>query len=116
MRIAVASSGLDISSSFSTCENFNYYTTKSCEIVASQNIPAQGLSPEEYAELMEQVGVTALICGEMGAMSREAFESHSILVVSDKQGNALQAAEELVASLADDLEHGIDGFDDEESN
>ena len=114
MRIAVASAGLDIAASILTCDNFNYYTTRSYEIIASQNIPAQGLSPEEYAVLMENMKVDAIICNAIGAVARNAFEEHSIMVVDGKEGNALQAAEELVATLAEELVNGNDGFDDED--
>ena len=114
MRIVVASSGLDIAASFASCENFNYYTTQSYEIIASQNIPAQGLSAEEYAALMEKMEVDAIICDGMSAMARDAFEAHCIKVYEGKQGNALQAAQELVSSLAEELDHGNDGFDDED--
>lgn len=100
MRIVVASNGLDIAPSFSQCENFNYYTTKSCEIVASQNIPAQGLSPEDNAVLMDRMDVTALICNEIGCIAKTALESHDIRVFDGRQGNALQAAEHLVEELA----------------
>lgn len=96
MRIVVASNGLDVAPSFSQCENFNYYTTMSCEIVASQNIPAQGLTPEGYAALMEDMEVTALVCNEMGAMAKSAFEAHDITVIDDQTGNAFQAAEQAV--------------------
>ena len=114
MRIVVASSGLDIAASFATCENFNYYTTQSYEIIASQNIPAQGLSAEDYAALMEKMDVDAIICDGIGAMARDAFEAHSIRVVSGKSGNALKAAEALVEELGEELERGIDGFEDDD--
>lgn len=113
MRIAVASSGLDIAASFLQCDNFNYYTTKSCEIVASQNIPEQGMSPEEYAKLMEDMEVNVLICNEISDVAKAAFEERSIVVVSEKQGNALQAAEEYVAFIAENVEEEEDEDDEE---
>lgn len=114
MRIAVASSGLDIASSFSLCENFNYYTTKSFEIVASQNIPAQGFSAEDCAELMEHMDVTALICNSIGSTAQSAFESRNIMVVSNKEGRALAAAESLVDELAREMEKPDGEFSDDE--
>ena len=113
MRIAVASNGLDIAPSFSQCENFNYYTTKSYEIVASQNFPAQGLAAEEYASVMEDMGVNAIICDQIGALARNAFESRDIKVVDSKQGNALAAAQELIEAMAEALVNEEAEDDDE---
>lgn len=113
MRIAVASSGLDIAASFLQCDNFNYYTTISCQIVASQSIPEQGMSPEEYAKLMENMEVNVFICNEISEAAKEAFQDRGITVVEGKQGNALQAAEEYVEYIA---EHDDFEDDDEEEN
>jgi predicted Fe-Mo cluster-binding NifX family protein len=103
MRIAVASCGLEIAPCFSQCLNFNYYTTKSCEIVDSQNIPAQGLSGTEYAKLMDSIDVDTLICGSIPPATREAFEAYGIGIVAGAQGNALKAAEYYVANRAQEV-------------
>jgi len=113
MRIAVASIGLEIAPSFSQCENYNYYTTKSYEIVASQNMPAQGYTYEGCAQMLENMEVNAIICNEVGETARTAFENHGILVVENKTGDALEAAEALVAQLAEEFEDETDEEDDE---
>jgi predicted Fe-Mo cluster-binding NifX family protein len=101
MKIAVASNGLDIALHFSQCLNFNYYTTKSYEIIDSQNIPAQGLSGEEYAQLMDRLGIDVIMCDCIEPATKEAFEEHGIGVVNGAQGNALKAAEAYVESKAE---------------
>lgn len=111
MRIAVASSGLDVASSFIQCDNFNYYTTISCQIVASQSIPEQGMSPEEYAQLMDNMDVSVFICNEISDTAKQAFIDHGIVVVDGKQGKALQVAEEYVQYVAEHIE---DEDEDEE--
>ena len=114
MRVAVASIGLDIAPSFSQCEDFNYYTTKSFEIVSSQNIPAQGYTFEGCAEMLENMGINAIICDEVGDTTRTAFENHGIVVVEGRKGNALAAAEEFVAQLAEQFDNASeDGFEDD---
>lgn len=113
MRIAVASNGLEIAPHFAQCLNFNYYTTRSYEIVDSQNIPAQGSSGEEYARLMDRVGVDTLICDGIDPATQSAFESRSIGVVSGARGNALKAASAYVASRAEAVLSDIDEEDDE---
>lgn len=112
MRIAVASRGLEIASSFIQSQNFNYYTTISCQIVASQNMPEQGVSPEEHADLMRKMDVDVLICDEISDSARTTFEEQGIKVVEGKTGNALQAAEEYVAHVAE----CDDECDDEEED
>ncbi len=42
MRIAVASEGLDVSSHFGCCTNFNFYQVENGELVDSRNLPAKG--------------------------------------------------------------------------
>lgn len=116
MRIAVASIGLDIAPSFSHCEDFNYYTTKSYEIIASQNMPAQGYTFEGCAQLLDNMGVDAIICNEIGETARSAFDNHGIMVVDGKTGNALQAAEDLVEQLSEQLDEQDGSSDDGEDD
>ncbi len=94
MRIAVASNGLDVAEHFARCANFNYYTTKSCIIVDSQNMPAQGLECAEYAHLMSGIDVDVLVCDRIGPAARKAFEDLDIRVVDGAKGNALEAAQD----------------------
>lgn len=112
MRIAVASDGLDVAQFFPQCQNFNYYTTKSYEIAESQNLPAQGLTGEEYAKLMDRIDVDVFICHAMSAADMNAFEEHGIEVVIDASGRAMQAAESYVQKKAEELES--ESLEDEE--
>lgn len=112
MKIAVASDGLNVAQSFARCQNFNYYTTRSYEIAETQNIPAQGLTPEQYAKFMRTVGVDALIAGSISPNARDAFETQHIQVVQDVQGGAFQAASNFVAECAASLE--ANAFEDED--
>lgn len=115
MRIAVASDGLDVAQHFSQCLNFNYYTTKSYQIVDSQNLPNQGLSAEETARTMRTIDVDALVCGQIAPASAEAFEQHDIEVMTGASGNALQAAQTYLDKKAEELEQEDEAFaeDDE---
>ena len=113
MRIAVASNGLDIAPHFAQCLNLNYYTTRSYEIAESQNIPAQGCSGDEYAQLMDKIGVDTLICDGIAPDVKSAFEAHGIGVVTQAKGNALKAAEAYAASRAAALLEDKEEEDDE---
>ena len=113
MRIAVASNGLDVAENFPQCLNFNYYTTKSYEIAESQNIPAQGLTGEEYADLMERIAVDTFICHSITPAHKSAFEDRGIEVVSGASGRAMQVAESYVQKKAEELENEEAQEDDE---
>lgn len=114
MRIAVASIGLDVSPSYSQCENYNCYTTQSYQIIASQNFPAQGVSADECASMMESMGVSVFVCDQIGDLARNAFEAHDIKVVDSKRGKALQVAQELVEAMAETLVAGDADDEDED--
>ena len=113
MRIAVASDGLDVAQHFSQCLNFNYYTTQSYQIIDSQNIPAQGLSAEEYAQLMEGIGIDALIGNNISPDAQEAFSLRGIDIVSPASGRAIDAAAAYIDRCADVLVADVPQDDDE---
>lgn len=113
MRIAVASDGLSIAQHFSQCLNFNYYTTCSYQIIESQNIPAQGVTAEEYARLMDHIGVDALIVNHISPTARATFLEHGIEVVESQEGLAIEAAERYIDERAAELVANIPQDDDE---
>ena len=98
MRIAVASDGLNIADNFMQSKNFNYYTTEGFEVIDSMNIPAEGITCEEYAHLMELVGIDALICNSITPECHDAFEAVGIRVQEGVRGNALKAAQDFAAA------------------
>lgn len=102
MRIAVASTGLDISSHFGYCTNFNYYKVVDNELVDSRNLPSQGHLCGSQANFLRQIECRVLICGIISPFEIEAMNSAGITVVSGAKGNALQAAQ---AYLKGELEN-----------
>ena len=111
MRIAVASDGLDVADDFLQSRNFNYYTTQSFELADSKNIPAEGITCEEYASLMEQIGIDALICNGITPACKIAFEDVGITVAEGVRGNALEAAQDFLTDQAKSLEDALDDDD-----
>lgn len=92
MRIAVASNGLDVSSHFGSCTNFNYYKVEGNELVDSRNLPSQGHLCGSQANFLRQIEVKVLICGSISPKDIESMNNAGITVVQGASGNAMQAA------------------------
>ena len=88
MRIAVASEGLDVSSHFSCCTNFNYY-----KMVDSRNLPSQGHLCGSQANFLRQIDVKILICGAISKKEIESMENAGIKVVAGASGRAFEVVE-----------------------
>lgn len=91
MRIAVASEGLDVSSHFSCCTNFNYYKIEHGEMVDSRNLPSQGHLCGSQANFLRQIDVKVLICNHITAKEAESMERAGIKVVPGATGRAIKA-------------------------
>lgn len=90
MRIAVASEGLDVSSYFSCCTNFNYYKIENGEMVDSRNLPSQGHLCGSQANFLRQIDVKILICGSISKKETETMENAGIKVIPGASGRAFQ--------------------------
>lgn len=92
MRIAVASEGLEVSSHFGCCTNFNYYKVEDNELVDSRNLPSQGHLCGSQANFLRQIEVKVLICGAISEKDAESMRQAGISVVSGASGKAIDAA------------------------
>lgn len=90
MRIAVASEGLDVSSHFSCCTNFNYYKIENGKMVDSRNLPSQGHLCGSQANFLRQIDVKILICGSISKKETETMENAGIKVIPGASGRAFQ--------------------------
>lgn len=93
MGIAVASEGLDVSSHFSCCTNFNYYKIENGEMVDSRNLPSQGHLCGSQANFLRQIDVKILICGAISKKDIESMENAGIKVVAGASGRAFEVVE-----------------------
>ena len=93
MRIAVASEGLDVSSHFSCCTNFNYYKIENGEMVDSRNLPSQGHLCGSQANFLRQIDVKILIFGANSKKENESMENAGIKVVAGTSGRAFEVVE-----------------------
>lgn len=92
MRIAVASEGLNVSSHFSCCTNFNYYKVQNGTLADSRNLPSQGHLCGSQANFLRQIDVKVLLCGSISKRDVERMNNAGITVVSGVSGRAIDAA------------------------
>ncbi len=102
MRIAVASEGLEVSSQFGCCTNFNFYKVENGQLVDSRNLPSQGHLCGSQANFLRQIEVKVLLCGTISEKEAESMQNAGITVVSGAQGRALTAAQDYLASLPEE--------------
>lgn len=93
MRIAVASEGLDVSSHFGCCTNFNFYQVQNGELVDSRNLPSQGHLCGSQANFLRQIEVKVLLCGTISEKDAESMKAAGITVVQGARGRAITAAD-----------------------
>ena len=92
MRIAVASEGLDVSSHFGCCTNFNFYKVENGELVDSRNLPSQGHLCGSQANFLRQIEVKVLLCGTISDKDAESMKAAGTTVVKGVKGRAIEAA------------------------
>ena len=93
MRIAAASEGLDVSSHFGCCTNFNFYQVENGELVDSRNLPSQGHLCGSQANFLRQIEVKVLLCGTISEKDAESMKAAGITVVQGAEGRAITAAD-----------------------
>lgn len=97
MRIAVASEGLEVSSHFGCCTNFNFYQVEGDQLVDSRNLPSQGHLCGSQANFLRQIEVKVLLCADISPKDAESMEAAGITVVTGAHGRALTAAQDYLA-------------------
>lgn len=100
MRIAVASEGLDVSSHFGCCTNFNYYKVEDNQLVDSRNLPSQGHLCGSQANFLRQIEVKVLICGAISEKDADSMRQAGITVVPGASGRAIAAANAYLDNVA----------------
>ncbi len=100
MKIAVASEGLEVSSHFGCCTNFNYYEVEDNRLVDSRNLPSQGHLCGSQANFLRQIGAKVLLCGAISDKDCESMQQAGITVVTGASGKAIAAAEAYLNNLA----------------
>lgn len=103
MKIAVTYENGNIFQHFGHTAQFKIYTVENGKIVSSEVVDTNGSGHGALAGFLENLGVSALICGGIGGGARFALQDADIEVYGGVSGDADEAAEAFVA--------GVLGFD-----
>lgn len=99
MRIAVASEGLNVASSFERCASFTCYSTRRGVIVDCQNMPNLGFTPTKLVALLDELQVQTLITGTVEPEIAAVLKHNNIEVITHATGSARDAAEDYLFSV-----------------
>lgn len=93
MKIAVASNGLDVSSYFESCTNYNCYTIENGGIISCRNFPVLRSQNSVVAETLYDLGVDIILVGCISEANKRRLESSGWTVLPGVCGNAKQSVE-----------------------
>lgn len=105
MKVAVTYSEGQVFQHFGHTEYFKVYTVEGAQVTASKVVATNGSGHGALAGFLEAQGVTALICGGIGAGARMALAQAGILIYGGVQGDADAA---VAAYLRNELNYDPD--------
>lgn len=118
MRIAVASSGLNVATRFERAESYTIYRVERGIIVECQNIPVPIIPYVEIASQLVSIDVSVIIVGAIPVNIARVFCQASIEVVAGAQGSAREVVEQYltrtligVDEMCRDDDYALDGVD-----
>lgn len=94
MRIAVASSGLNVASRFEQAESYTFYLVERGIIVECQNMPNPGRSYAEVASMLTSIDCSVIIVGAIPIDIARVFCRANIEVVAGASGSAREVVEQ----------------------
>ena len=98
-KIVVASDKGMVTEHFGHCEGFIIFDAENQQIVKNVTIPNPGHRPGFLPEFLNDLGVTVIISGGMGAGAIEIFNEKGIEVIVGAQGEAKTAAEQYLQGV-----------------
>ncbi len=93
MRIAVASTGLEVAPRFSQCTSYMCYTVSRGVIVECQNMPKPAVSGAKLVSLLSEIGVDVLIVGTIEYDIANLFCHAGVEVIAGASGSAREVAQ-----------------------
>lgn len=105
MKVAVTYAEGQVFQHFGHTEHFKVYTVEDGQVTASEVVATNGSGHGALAGFLEAQGVTALICGGIGAGARMALAQAGILIYGGVQGDADAA---VAAYLRNELNYDPD--------
>ncbi len=114
MRIAVASLGLDVSPRFEYAEGYTCYNVDRGIIVDCQNMPIPKTPYADTAQLLRNIGVSALIVGAIPIDIANVFCRSNIEVVAGATGSARGVAEQYLTKTLTGIDEVCSWDEDQE--
>lgn len=119
MKIAIPTKGTEVDSHFGHCQFYTIVTTDdSRKIIRSEQLPSpQGCGcKSDIASVLQQMGVSVMLAGNMGVGAMNVLSGHGIQVFRGNSGDVHQLAESYLAGQISDSgescshhdHHGID--------
>ncbi len=96
MKIAIPTRGTVVDDHFGHCEVYTIVTTdESGKLIRSENLPSpQGCGcKSDIASVLQQMGVTVMLAGNMGNGALNVLTNHGIQVFRGNSGDVHQLAE-----------------------
>lgn len=118
LKIAVASSGTDVTQHFGHCPYFLMFTTENGKIVSQESIDNPGHKPGFLPNFLADQGANVIISGGMGQGAVDIFNERGMEVITGASGDATSAVEaylrgELESTGSVCHEHAFEGECDE---
>lgn len=88
MKVAVTYAEGQVFQHFGHTEHFKLYTVEAAKVTASEIVATGGSGHGALAGFLQEKGVSALICGGIGAGARMALAQAGILIYGGVQGDA----------------------------
>ncbi len=110
MKIAVTYDNGEIFQHFGRTESFKIYEIEDGKVISSEVIGTDGTGHEALAGFLADKGVSAIICGGMGAGAQNALANAGIKIFAGVSGNADEAVQayvngELIADGTANCDH-----------
>ncbi|MDR0515010.1 MAG: hypothetical protein LBG81_07615 [Coriobacteriaceae bacterium] len=102
MNIAVASLGLEVSSYFENCTNYNCFTVEEGRISTYRNLPILPFgtpgAAQACAQTLHDLDVDTVIVGCINPQAKLILENEGLVVFSGAIGDAQRAAEAYITN------------------
>ncbi len=112
MKIAVASSGLNVAARFEYAESYTCYLVERGIIVDCQNIPNLHVPYNNVAQTLASLGIKTVIVGAAPHTIGSVFQQANIEIIAGAEGGTREAVEQYLTSIlipADDVSYESGG-------
>ena len=99
MKIAVTYENGNVFQHFGHTAQFKVYTVESGKVVSAQVVDTNGSGHGALAGFLEDLGVSALICGGIGGGARFALQDADIEIYGGVAGDADEAVEAFLSGV-----------------